>query len=136
MGIDYGKKRIGIALSDPLGFAAHPFEVISRKTLKSDLARISAIAKENGVSLIVIGLPLNMDGTPGMLADEVNHFTEKVKMETTLPVELYDERMTTLQAERILVEEADASRDKRKKVRDKVAAALILQSYLQKSHGN
>ena len=79
---------------------------------------------------IVIGLPLNMDGTPGMLTENVNSFAETLREKIGIPVELYDERMTTMQVDRMLTEEADVSRDKRKQVRDKLAASLILQSYL------
>jgi len=131
MGIDYGVKRIGVAVSDPLGVTAQPLEVIQRKSVKEDIARIKSLAETGGIVTIVIGFPYNMDGTPGALADEVTAFGDKVKAETGLPVEFYDERMTTLQVDRMLTEEADVSREKRRQVRDKLAASLILQSYLQ-----
>lgn len=131
MGIDYGVKRIGIALSDPLGITAQPLEVIHRKSVKDDIGRIKALVQEYEVATIVVGLPLNMDGTPGILTDNVNAFAEKLRGETGLPVELYDERMTTMQVDRMLTDEADVSRDKRRQVRDKLAASLILESYLQ-----
>jgi putative Holliday junction resolvase len=130
MGIDYGSKRIGIAVSDPLGFTAQPLEVIARTSLVKDVERIRAIVRERDVVRIVLGLPLNMDGTPGMLTDNVNSFADTLREKIGIPVELYDERMTTMQVDRMLTEEADVSRERRKQVRDKLAASLILQSYL------
>jgi putative Holliday junction resolvase len=130
MGIDYGTRRIGIAVSDLLGYTAQPLEVIQRTALAADLGRIAALVTEYGVTLIVLGLPLNMDGTPGMLTGDVEAFAAALREKTGLPVELYDERMTTMQVDRMLTEEADVSRDRRKQVRDKLAATLILQSYL------
>lgn len=130
MGIDYGVHRIGVALSDLLGCTAQPFEVVERVSIKKDIERLREIARSKEVELVVMGLPLNMDGTPGMLTDEVNGFAARIGEALKVPVELYDERLTTLQAERMLIEEGDVSREKRKQVRDKVAAALILQAYL------
>lgn len=130
MGIDYGSKRIGIAVSDPLGFTAQPLEVIARTSLVKDVERIRVIVRERDVVRIVLGLPLNMDGTPGMLTDNVNSFADTLREKIGIPVELYDERMTTMQVDRMLTEEADVSRERRKQVRDKLAASLILQSYL------
>ncbi|MHB9154724.1 MAG: Holliday junction resolvase RuvX [Endomicrobiales bacterium] len=135
MAIDYGRKRIGIAVSDPLGITARPLEVLERKALKSDLDRIAFLVKEFEVSLIVIGLPLNMNGTPGILTEEVKGFAAHLTERTGLAVEFLDERLTTWQAERMLIEEADVPREKRKKLRDKVAASLILQAYLER-HGH
>jgi putative Holliday junction resolvase len=136
LGIDYGVKRIGLALSDPLLLTARPYEVIHRTSLREDVQRIRTIVTEQEVSCIVVGLPLNMDGSPGILTDEVTSFAETLRKELSVTVELYDERLTTLQADRMLTEEADISREKRKMVRDKLAASLILQSYLeQKQQG-
>ena len=135
MGIDFGVKRIGIALSDALGYSAHPLTIIHRKSLAEDIKAIKLIADENQVSKIVLGLPLNMDGSEGKSAEDARAFAEKLKAGLNLPVELFDERLSSLQTERILVEEADMSRDKRKGVRDKIAASLFLQAYLD-SHPN
>lgn len=132
MGIDYGIRRIGIAVSDPLRITARPLVVIDRiSTVEDDIEKIALIVKEQEVSHIVMGTPLNMDGSAGILTEEVEQFKTKIEEKTKVSVELYDERLTTLQAERILVEEADISREKRKKLRDKVAASLILQSWLE-----
>ncbi len=130
LGLDYGTRRIGVALSDPLGISAQPLEVIKRAELKEDVERLRAIVREHGVSKIILGLPLNMDGTPGTLGDEVRGFGQKLRDELSIEVEFFDERLSTLQTERILIEEADMSREKRKVVRDKIAAALVLQAYL------
>ena len=135
MGIDFGERRIGVALSDPLGMAAHPFSIITRRSNADDIAAIETAARENEVIRIVIGLPLNMDGTPGRLTENVQRFGRLLEEKLKLPVEYYDERLTTWEAERILVEEADMSREKRKKVRDKLAASFILQAYLDKHPG-
>jgi len=133
LGIDYGHRRIGFALSDLLGITAQPLEVLERVSLKSDLAHIAAIAARYGVEKIVLGLPINMNGTESELTADVRRFADKLRQSIALPVEFIDERLTTMQAERMLVEEADMSREKRKKVRDKLAASLILQSYMDQN---
>jgi len=130
MGIDYGVKRIGIAVSDAMGYSAHPLTIIHRKSLAEDIEAIKLISDKNNVSKIVLGLPLNMDGSEGKLAQDVRSFAEKLTAGLKLPVEFFDERLSSLQTERILVEEADMSREKRKGVRDKIAASLFLQAYL------
>jgi putative Holliday junction resolvase len=134
LGIDYGVKRVGIALSDLLGITAQPFTVIEGASQQEVIKRIASIVSEQSVSRIVIGLPLNMDGSSGEISENVRAFAVQLEERLNIPVELFDERLTTMQAERMLVEEADMSREKRKHVRDKVAASLILQAYLdQKS---
>ncbi|OGS17310.1 MAG: Holliday junction DNA helicase RuvA [Elusimicrobia bacterium RIFOXYA2_FULL_50_26] len=133
LGIDYGHRRIGLALSDPLGITAQPLEVLERVSLKEDFARIAAIVAKYGVEKIVLGLPINMNGTESGLTSDVRRFAEELRESVALPVEFIDERLTTMQAERMLVEEADMSREKRKKVRDKLAASLILQSYMDQN---
>ena len=135
LGIDFGVKRIGLALSDAMGYSAHPLIIIHRKSLAEDIRAIKLITDENQVSKIVLGLPLNMDGSEGKSAQDARSFAEKLTAGLNLPVELFDERLSSLQTERILVEEADMSRDKRKGVRDKIAASLFLQAYLD-SHPN
>jgi putative Holliday junction resolvase len=132
MGIDYGKKRIGIAVSDALGMMAHPLETLHRTALADDALHIGELARSREVTKIIIGLPLNMDGTEGELALAARKFAAEIETRLHIPVELYDERLTTLQAERMLTEEADMSRDKRKQVRDKIAASYILQSYMDR----
>ncbi|MCX5778513.1 MAG: Holliday junction resolvase RuvX [Elusimicrobia bacterium] len=133
MGIDFGLKRIGIAISDPAGTMAHPLAVIHRETMAKDMERIAAIAAEYTISKIVLGLPLNMDGTPGRLTQEVTSFANRLKKDLALPVELLDERLTSYGADCVMIEQADLSRQKRINNRDKIAAALILEAYLSRS---
>ena len=130
LGIDYGKKRIGLALSDIMGIMAQPFDVIEFKGLKNNVENILKIAKEKEVSCIVIGKPVNMNATEGEMAQLATEFAEELKKVTDIKVEMIDERLTTTQAERVLVEEANVSREKRKGIRDKLAATFILQTYL------
>ena len=133
IGIDYGRKRIGLAVSDALGILVTPLSVITRKTEAQDLAEIKKIAEDKEAEKIVMGMPLNMDGTPGLLTDEINRFADKIRELLKLPVEFCDERLTTYEAEKFLIDQADMSREKRKGVKDKIAACLILQTYLEKN---
>ncbi len=128
MGIDYGKKKIGIAVSDPLGITVQPLKVIERTNKKNDLKVLEGLCSEYDVSEIVLGYPLNMNGTVGPSALEVEAFCAKLKKETGLNVQLWDERLTTAHAERLMLE-SDVSRKKRKKFKDVTAAAIILKSY-------
>lgn len=130
MAIDYGFKRIGIAMTDIMQIMASPFETIESTSLKKNALNIVEIAKNNDVSTIVVGLPINMNGTEGEMAETVRSFIEEIKAISDIEIKIIDERLTTAQAERMLVDEADISRDKRKGLKDKVAAALILQTYL------
>jgi putative Holliday junction resolvase len=130
MGIDYGLKRIGIAMTDFLQITASPFGTVKNMSLKKNALKILEIAKNNDVSVIVLGLPLNMNGTEGEMTETVHKFIEEIKFLSDIEVTTVDERLTTVQAERMLIEEADISREKRKNLKDKVAAALILQTYL------
>lgn len=128
MGLDVGQRRIGVALSDELGLTAQPFKVIERRGEEA-FRELAKIAEEGEVGEIVVGLPKRTDGTLGVEASRVMAFAEELKCRLGLPVRFWDERFSTAQAERVLLA-ADQSRRKRKKVRDKVAAALILQGYL------
>lgn len=130
LGIDYGKKRIGLALSDIMGIMAQPFDVIESKGIKNNIEAILKIIKEKEVSCVVIGKPINMNATEGEMAEFATEFANELKKITEIKVELIDERLTTAQAERVLVEEANVSREKRKGIRDKLAATFILQTYL------
>ncbi len=129
LSLDVGKKKVGIAISDALGITAQPLDTLIRKAKKADLARIEKVIHDMNVSKIIVGLPLNMDGTEGTMAKEIYSFVKELEKEIKIPVELWDERLTTMEAERLLLE-ADLSRKKRKKLDDKIAAQLILQSYL------
>lgn len=131
MGIDHGIKRIGVALSDPLGITAQPFCVIERSSVKEDFVKIKDIIAVQEVSKIIFGLPLNMDGSEGPKSAEVRTFAGKLALEISIPIEFLDERLTTMQADRMLIEEGDVSREKRKGLRDKIAASLILECYMQ-----
>ena len=130
MGLDYGEKRIGVAVSDPLGWIAQGVEVItSAGSDKAALKRIVALTQEYEIQRLVLGLPVNMNGSHGPRAAATQKFAARLTAATGLPVELWDERLTTVEAEKMLIG-ADVSRGKRRQVIDKIAAALILQSYL------
>jgi len=129
MGLDFGDKTIGVALSDLLGWTAQGLEVIRRESLERDLELLGKIIREYEVEEIVVGLPKNMNGTLGERAQKTMEFGEILKETFQLPVKFWDERLSTVEAERILLQ-GDVSRAKRKKVIDKMAASVILQSYL------
>lgn len=131
MGLDVGNKTIGVALSDPLGWTAQGLEVIRRSGINRDLERLKEIIKEYEVEKAVIGIPKNMNGTLGPQAETVMGFIEIFREAFGIPVETLDERLSTVAAERMLIE-ADVSRAKRKQVIDKMAAVIILQGYLDK----
>jgi len=135
MGIDFGDRKIGIAVSDLLGWTAQGVETIVRQPgLEKDLNKIKAIAKKYEVEKIVVGLPRNMNGSTGPQGEKALAFAEKVRRHLKLPVETWDERLTTAAAERLLIS-ADVRRAKRRQVIDKMAAAIILQGYLDAHAG-
>lgn len=129
LGLDVGDKRIGVAVSDELGISANAVEVVQRQEGAGAIARLLAIIKEYEVSQVVVGLPRMMDGSVGIQANKVMEFTDHLKESLSVPVEYWDERLSTLAAEQVLIE-ANVRREKRKKVIDKLAAVVILQSYL------
>lgn len=129
MGLDYGDRRIGVAVSDDLGWTAQGVEVIDRQRESSELQRIAKLVEQYAVEEIVVGLPKNMNGTIGPRGEICMSFAEELRTGLNLPVHLWDERLTTVSAQRTLIE-ADVSRKKRKGVVDKVAAVLILQNYM------
>lgn len=129
LALDFGEKRIGVAVSDSLNIIAQSVGTIERKGIKNDLEKIGGLVKEYGAEKIIVGLPLNMDGTEGKSANRAIDFVSALKKEITVEVEMLDERLTTRQGERIFLE-ADMSRKNRKKNLDKIAAQLILQGYL------
>jgi len=128
-GIDFGRKRIGLAISD--GQVAYPLGIMERRSLKHDLETIRSRLAERAVSLIVVGLPLNMDGTEGPSARAARTFAEHLGSATGLPIEMFDERLTSFEAEQRL-REASASRTSKKAARDAVAAAVILEGWLER----
>ena len=129
MGLDIGNNTIGVAVSDLMGMTAQGITTIKRESKKKDIEAIKDIIKEQNINLIVSGLPKNMNGTVGPQAEKVMKFCELIKEETKLEVEFWDERLTTVSAEKMLIS-GDVSRKNRKKVIDKLAAVLILQNYL------
>ena len=128
--LDVGEKNIGVAVSDPLGLTAQGLEVIKRQSLSTDLRKIRQLLKDYNVEEIVLGLPRNMNGTIGEKAREILRFKEKLDEVAGIAVTLWDERLTTVAAQRALLE-ADVSRKGRKKVIDKLAAVFILENYLR-----
>ena len=132
MALDYGEVRIGIAFSDLLNIIANGYETYTRRTLDKDLEYLSTLAKEREVDTIVMGLPINMDGTEGERALATREFADKLHEISGLPIAFIDERLTSVSAERMLIE-ADVRRENRKKVIDKVSATIILQSYLDRN---
>lgn len=129
LGLDVGQKRIGLAISDSLGLVAQGLSVFSRSNIDRDMSELEEIVGTHKVREIVVGLPLNMDGSVGETAKMVLEFVERIKSRLGLPVKVWDERLTTLEAE-VLLLEADLSRRKRRGVVDKLAAQRILQGYL------
>lgn len=129
MGLDVGDRTIGVAISDELGWTAQGIETIRREGKKKDFARIEELIKQYDIGEIIVGLPKNMNGTIGPRAELCQVFAEDLTNRFHLPVKLWDERLTTVSAERVLIS-ADVSRKKRKQVIDKVAAVFILQGFL------
>lgn len=132
LGIDYGRRRIGLALSDETRTLASPLPTYTRtRSEKQDLDALASLIERHGVTSVVVGLPLNMDGTRGEMAREVETFADRLRDRTSLPVDLFDERLSSDEAERVLLE-ADLSRQRRRKLRDGLAAVVILQGYLDR----
>jgi putative Holliday junction resolvase len=129
MGLDYGDKTIGVALSDELGWTAQGLEVIHRAKPGADVERLVTLVQTYGVTEIVVGLPKNMNNTIGPRGELAIAFSKELEERAGIPVRLWDERLTTVAATRTLLE-ADVSRKKRKQVIDKMAAQLILQGYM------
>ena len=134
MGLDVGSKTVGVAISDPLGFTAQGVEIIKidEEAKEFGFDRLGELVKEYKVEKFVVGLPKNMNNTEGPRVEASKAYGDKIKEIFGIPVDYKDERLTTVQAERMLVEQADVSRGKRKKVIDKLAAQLILQNYLDR----
>lgn len=131
MGLDVGEKRIGIAMSDQLGWTAQGHSVLVRGNLRQDLKLLAELCANNEVGTIVVGFPRNMNGTIGPKGEEIKEFGQLLQDNIGLPVEYWDERLTTVAALKVLVE-ANVSRRKRKQVVDKLAAVNILQGYLDR----
>jgi putative holliday junction resolvase len=131
LGIDMGERRIGLALSDPLGITAQGMKTIQLKNPAEVCDKLMEVIKEKKVDKLVFGLPMNMNGTLGPQARKVQEFAQKIKNLSELPVDYEDERLSTVSAEQVLLL-ADQTRVKRKKAIDRLSAVIILQSYLDR----
>lgn len=134
MGLDFGSKTVGVAISDPLLITAQGIEIIRRKEenkLRQTLARIEELIVEYGVEEIVLGLPKHMNNTEGVRVELTEEFKDKLERRTGLPVTLWDERLTTVAADKVMIE-AGIRREERKEHVDRIAACLILQGYLDR----
>lgn len=132
MGLDFGSKTVGVAICDPLGITAQGVETITRKDenkLRQTCARIEELIREFEIETIVLGYPKNMNNTVGERAEKTEDFKSMLERRTGLPVVLWDERLTTIAADRTLIE-SGVRRERRKEVIDKIAAVFILQGYL------
>ena len=131
MCLDVGTKRIGIAMSDPLMITAQGVETLKRKSLEKDCERYLELIEEYGVDKLIVGLPKNMNGTIGPMAEAVMEYTKDLEEKLSIPIELYDERLSTKLAHSALIE-GNMRREKRKDYVDMVAAGYILQSYMDR----
>jgi putative Holliday junction resolvase len=132
LGLDYGSKTVGVAVTDPLGMTVLPLETIVRKEenkLRRTCARIEELIRERGVTELVLGCPYHMDGTEGARVEKTRLFADMLARRTGLPITLVDERLTTVEADEILAE-SGIERSRRKEFIDQVAAVLILEDYL------
>jgi len=129
LGLDYGSKRIGVAVCDELGMTAQGLATIARKNRQQDLEEIAGFIRTYNVEKIVIGYPLRLDGTEGIQCEKITKFASLLESAFSLPVIKWDETLSTKEAEEILIR-ANMRRDKRKNIVDRVAASLILQGYL------
>ena len=131
LALDHGTRRIGVALSDELQMIAQPVEYIPAEPFDGFLKRLQLLLQEKEVELILVGLPRNMDGTYGPAAAKVQDFVSALKQAVTIPIKTWDERLTTVQANRFLMA-GNVRREKRKEKVDKIAATILLQSYLDR----
>ena len=134
MGLDVGEERIGVAVSDALKITAQPYRVVPRKDTARAIREILEIAREKKVERIIVGIPLGLRGDKGVMARRITEFAGQLARETDIPTEEWDERYSTRLAERVLLE-GNESRRKRRQERDKTAAALILQNYIDSKSG-
>ena len=131
LGLDVGSRRIGIAVSDPLGITAQGLETLQRRNKRHDLAALESVIREYSVREIVVGLPLRMSGAEGTQSEKMQGFAEDLRKRFRLPVHLWDERLTSAEANRLL-RETELSIEKRAKAVDRMAAVLILQGWMEK----
>ena len=131
LAIDLGTKNIGLAVSDPLGLTAQPLPTLRRSNRRADLAHLSELVEALAVERVLVGHPLHLKGYAGARAQQAERFADRLQEKLEVPVELFDERLTTVEAERLL-REAGATRAERRRAADQIAAQLILQTYLDK----
>ncbi len=129
LALDLGKKRIGLALSDPLGITAQGLPTLERINIRQDLAALAALASELGVTLLLMGNPIHMSGIEGRQAAYVHEFAERLAAHTGIPLKYWDERLTTVEAHRVL-RSSGIGIGKRAKAIDKLSAVILLESYL------
>jgi putative Holliday junction resolvase len=135
LALDYGRKRIGLALSDELGLTAQPLQILTRKNRREDLSRLRDICAKHGVARILVGHPLHITGEAGEMADEAAAFAARIAKVLKLEVELADERLTSWEAGQTMAEAGNATRRKKKSHLDDVAAAILLREYLDRHRG-
>lgn len=136
LAIDYGRRRMGLALSDQSGLTARPLGVLSRTNRRQDIVRLREFCRAHNVGSIVVGLPLHLDGTPGTMAAEAARFAERLRKQLGLPVELLDERLSSWEAEQVIAETKPrerASLGRKPRTLDDLAAAVILRDYLSRT---
>ena len=133
MALDVGNKRIGVALSDELQILAQPLYTIHRKGIERDIEEIVKIINDNNVEEVIVGLPKNMDGTTGFQGKKTIKFAEVLRQSTNRPLIMWDERMTTISARRIMIENDVKQKDKKNLV-DTIAAVVILETYLSRKN--
>lgn len=131
LGLDVGDRTIGVAISDPLGFTAQGVDTIRRKNIEYDINEVRKYCAQYDCKTIVVGLPKNMNGSVGPQGEKVLLFCEELKKAVACDIQMWDERLTTVAANRAMLE-ADISRSKRKQIVDKVASTYILQGYLDR----
>lgn len=138
LAIDYGRKRLGLAVSDPLRLTARPLATWSRSNRRHDLLRLRTLCREQEITRIVVGWPLQLGGTPGEMSSEAARFAERLRKELGIPVELVDERLSSWEAQQTLAETAAGEprpRSRKQDRLDEVAAAVILRDYLSRAGG-
>ena len=129
LGLDYGGRRIGVAICDELGVTAQGVSTITRKNREADLDAIGELVRRHGVERIVIGYPLRLDGSEGIQCEKINRFVRRLEMRLSLPITRWDEALSTKEAEELLRQKG-VRREKRRDIVDRVAASIILQGYL------
>ena len=135
MGVDFGLKRVGLAVCDSLHILATPLPVVYTKSMRTSIDRVAAAAKEQCVGGIVVGLPLNLDGSESVQSGRARAFARNLGKVTGLPVELFDERLTTVEADELLIEAGVTKAAERAKLIDSMAAKVILQGYIDNNNG-